>query len=290
MPRSGKLEFFLSISATWTHQLSIFTHSFSCPLNSLSQPPMLNGFTCLPDISGSLWSRLPQNSKVMIAIYAPLRLHLPCAPEAVITKFFMWICCFPTLWLSWKHGLCLIHLHFFTDLHSLSPRTFWLNQSDRPRSNPWGHLCSGVWAKIPFSASPELPALIHRSLEPRPSAWGRVEKRAWDWWRKVLGSSPISSTANWMSHFMSSKNSFVLLVFCFFQLQNDCFCASQVVVRIQWSSILKITCRQVKTQKSNFVHLWILPFSFSTYRHHTFLFPFHPCLTCPQHCYSQKSP
>jgi len=78
-----------------------------------------------------------------------------------------------------------------------------------------------------------------------------------------------SSLIQWV---MSSLAKIVCLFFS--QLQNSYCCSSQVV-RLGGSSIYpKELCRHVKT-KSNFVLVWILPFSFSIYRHHYFsiLFP-----------------
>lgn len=212
MPHSGKLDFFLSVHTAWAHPAQhlytqrLLSLEFSLPA-SPTQWFYLSSWHFWLSLVSSASELLVHDWYICTTSFALPMCTLGCDKK----KLFMWICCFPTLWLSWKQGLCLIHLHVFSDLHSLSPRTFWLNQSDRPRSNPWGQLCSGIWAKIPFPASPELLALIHRSLEPRPSAWGRVEKRVWYWWRKDLGASPISSTANWVISCLPK----IVLLFCF---------------------------------------------------------------------------
>lgn len=143
-------------------------------------------------------------------------------------------------------------------------RKFWSNQQGHPRSIPWGQLYAGIWAKTPFPAKWELPTLIHSSFEPnrpsKPPAWGKAGRRVWDIgeesWVQVeshplliewiISSLPeivlfLFSTAEWLLH----------LTGCCGDSMKKCIPKAQ---------------RQVKTQKGNFVLLWILSFSFSIYR------------------------
>lgn len=147
-------------------------------------------------------------------------------------------------------------------------RKFCLNQEDHPRSNPWEQLCSGVWAKIPFPANPELPAFIHRSFEPncpcRPSTWGKVGGKSMELLRRSPGACPMSSTANWMSHFIFSKNRDFSS-----QMQNSC-CTSQVVARIQYSSTHTTKLAGRLKHKKTTLCFCEYYFFFSTYSHHYF--------------------
>lgn len=160
-----------------------------------------------------------------------------------------------------KQGPYLIQLLLFNDLPSLSSQEI-LVESIKIIQDPTlessftldfePRFPSQLTQSFQLSSIDLLNQVVHLGLQ-LEGKWG---KKVWNWWGGVLGACPISSTANWMSHFILSKNRDF-----FPQMQNSCCCTSQVVVRIQYSSThTHKACRQAKTQRDNFVLLWVLPF------------------------------
>lgn len=174
-----------------------------------------------------------------------------------------------------KQGPYLIQLLLFNDLPSLSSQEI-LVESIKIIQDPTlessftldfePRFPSQLTQSFQLSSIDLLNQVVHLGLQ-LEGKWG---KKVWNWWGGVLGACPISSTANWMSHFILSKNRDF-----FPQMQNSCCCTSQVVVRIQYSSTHTHTklAGRLKHKETTlcFCEYYL---SFSTYSHHYFSLSF----------------
>lgn len=105
-----------------------------------------------------------------------------------------------------------------------------------------------------------LNQIVHVGLQ-LEGKWG---EKSMELLRRSPGACPMSSTANWMSHFIFSKNRDFSS-----QMQNSC-CTSQVVARIQYSSTHTTKLAGRLKHKKTTLCFCEYYFFFSTYSHHYF--------------------